>query len=200
MRYPILIVFVLLSVLLAACSSPATNIVSATNPTSPPVPTPASHEMSMTTPAAQPSGSGSQPTPARRSSAGRSTRSARSTRACSRKSWTPRKQFYEHAQLYRYIAPGAVRIGATVDDKKLAVFAYRNPDGKVVIVGRSADAGAITVKGTFSSIKLSPTLAFTYTSPAQNLVKGASVAVNDSRTFSVTIPARCVFTLSSGQN
>lgn len=64
MRYPILIVFVLLSVLLAACSSPATNIVSATNPTSTLVSTPASHEMSMTTPAAQPSGSGSQPTPA----------------------------------------------------------------------------------------------------------------------------------------
>jgi hypothetical protein len=56
-------VFVL-CVLLAACSSPAANTLRATNPTSAPVSTPASHEMSMTTPAAQPSGSGAQPTPA----------------------------------------------------------------------------------------------------------------------------------------
>ncbi len=58
MRYPILIVFVLLTVLLAACSAPAANSVSVPNPTSPP----ASHEMNMPTPA-QSSGSDAQPAP-----------------------------------------------------------------------------------------------------------------------------------------
>lgn len=60
MRYPILIVFVLVIVLLAACSAPVQKPESATNPVS----TPTSHEMSMTTPAAQASGSGAQPAPA----------------------------------------------------------------------------------------------------------------------------------------
>ncbi len=114
-------------------------------------------------------------------------------------SWTPRKQFYEHAQLFKYIAPGAVRIGATADNRNLTVFAYRNPDGKVVIVGRSTGSGVIAINGTLSSVNPSPTLAFSYTTPSQNMVKGASVAVNSSGAFSVTIPARCVFTLSGRQ-
>lgn len=117
----------------------------------------------------------------------------------SKNSWTPRKQFYEYAQLFKYIAPGAVRIGATADSRKLAVFAYRNPNGRVVVVGRSTGNGAIAVNGTLSSVHASA-LAFTYTTPTQNMVKGAPVVVKDSGTFSVTIPANCVFTLSSGQD
>jgi O-glycosyl hydrolase len=117
----------------------------------------------------------------------------------STKSWTPRKQFYEHAQLFKYIAPAAVRIGATADNGKLAVYAFRNPDGKVVIVGRSTGSGAIAVSGTLSSVHISPTLDFTYTTPTRNMVKGTSVPVDRSGAFSVTIPANCVFTLSSGR-
>jgi len=114
-------------------------------------------------------------------------------------SWAPRKQFYEHAQLFKYIVPGAVRIGATANNRKLAVYAYRNPDGGVVIVGRSTSSGAIAVNGTLSSGNASPTLGFTYTTPTQNMMKGAAVSVNDTGAFSVTIPANCVFTLSGGQ-
>jgi hypothetical protein len=80
------------------------------------------------------------------------------------------------------------------------VYAYRNPDGNVVIVGRNTGSGAIAVNGTLSSIHVSPTLRFTYTTPTQNMVKGTSVTLNDSRAFSVTIPANCVFTLSSVQD
>jgi glucosylceramidase len=118
----------------------------------------------------------------------------------SMKSWTPRKQFYEHAQLFKYIAPGAVRIGASADNRNLTVYAYRNPDGKVVIVGHNDGSGAIAVNGTLSSINVSPTLGLTYTTPTQNRVKGVSVAVNGSGAFSVTIPENCVFTLSSIQD
>ncbi len=118
----------------------------------------------------------------------------------STKSWTPRRQFYEHAQLFKYIAAGAVRIGVTVDNRKLAVYAYRNPDGNVVIVGRNTGSGAIAVNGTLSSVNTSPTLGFTYTTPTHNMMKGTSVKVSESRAFSVTIPANCVFTLSSGQD
>ncbi len=114
-------------------------------------------------------------------------------------SWAPRKQFYEHAQLFKYIVPGAVRIGATANNRKLAVYAYRNPDGGVVIVGRSTSGGAIAVNGTLSSVNASQTLGFTYTTPTQNMMKGAAVSVNDTGAFSVTIPANCVFTLSGGQ-
>jgi len=118
----------------------------------------------------------------------------------STKSWKPRKQLYEYAQLFKYIAPGAVRIDATTDKGNLAVYAYRNPNGNLVIVGRNTTSDAIAVKGTLSSLHFSPTLGFTYSTPTQNMVQGTSVAVNDSGGFSVTIPARCVFTLFSGQD
>jgi hypothetical protein len=93
-----------------------------------------------------------------------------------------------------------VRIGATTDKGNLAVYAFRNPDGKVVIVGSNTTSDAIAVKGILSSLRVSPTLDFTYTTPAQKVAKGASVAVNHSGGFSVTIPAKCVFTLFSGQD
>jgi O-glycosyl hydrolase len=115
-------------------------------------------------------------------------------------SWAPRKQFYEHAQLFKYIVPGAVRIGATVNNRKLAVYAYRNPDGRVVIVGRNTGRGAIAVNGTLSSVNASPTLGFTYTTLTHDMMKGRSVSVNDTGAFSVNIPGNCVFTLSSGQD
>jgi O-glycosyl hydrolase len=118
----------------------------------------------------------------------------------STKSWAPRKQFYEHAQLFKYIAPGAVRIGATTDKRSLAVSAYRNPDGNVVIVGRNTSSDPIAAKGTLLSLHVSPTLGFTYTTPTQNMVKGTSVPVTHRRGFSVTIPAKSVFTLFSGQD
>jgi O-glycosyl hydrolase len=115
------------------------------------------------------------------------------------KSWMPRKQFYEHAQLFKTIAPGAVRIGATTNNSNLAIHAYRNPDGKVVIVGHNTADCSIVVNGTLSSLHVSPTLGFTYTTPTENLLKGPSVAVKDGGTFSVSIPANCVFTLSTEQ-
>jgi O-glycosyl hydrolase len=114
--------------------------------------------------------------------------------------WTPRKQFYEYAQLFKYVAPGAVRIGATSGNNKLAVYAYRNPDGKVVIVGRNTAGSAVAVNGTLSSIKAPHTLDFTYTTRTQNMVKGASVAVNSSGAFSATIPSDSVFTLAGGSD
>lgn len=55
----------------------------------------------------------------------------------SAKSWVPRKQFYEHAQLMKFIKPGAVRIGTTCNDSNLVVHSYRNPTGQLVIAGRS---------------------------------------------------------------
>jgi hypothetical protein len=112
----------------------------------------------------------------------------------------PSKQFYEFAQLFKHIAPGAVRIGAKADSTSLAVFAFRNPDGKPVIVGRSTDPGAIAVHGTLSAVTAAPTLSFSYTTPTQNMLRGAPAKVNDSGAFSVTLPSNCVFTLSSGKD
>ncbi len=52
--------------------------------------------------------------------------------------YTPKKRYYAAKQLYRFVKPGAVRIGMTEqvpDPAKLAMTAFRNPDGSTVIVG-----------------------------------------------------------------
>ncbi|MBK9389812.1 MAG: hypothetical protein IPN68_06330 [Bacteroidetes bacterium] len=49
--------------------------------------------------------------------------------------WTPRKPFYEFAQLFRFIRPGATNIETVFTDKKLPVHAWINKSGQLVIVG-----------------------------------------------------------------
>jgi O-glycosyl hydrolase len=70
------------------------------------------------------------------------------------KSWKPRKQFYEHAQLMKYVKPGSVRIGVTGQDSSLAVHAFCNPDGNMVIVGRNNSKRTITFNGFFPTFVL----------------------------------------------
>lgn len=52
--------------------------------------------------------------------------------------YTPKKRYYAAKQLYRFVRPGAVRIGLTVPESesaKMAMAAFHNPDGSIVIVG-----------------------------------------------------------------
>jgi O-glycosyl hydrolase len=52
--------------------------------------------------------------------------------------YTPKKRYYAAKQLYRFVKPGAIRVGLTAqmaDPAKLTMAAFHNPDGSTVIVG-----------------------------------------------------------------
>jgi hypothetical protein len=113
--------------------------------------------------------------------------------------YTPRKGFYENAQLFKFVAPGAVRIGATDDNGNLTTYAFRQPGtGRLTIVGRNASGSAIAVNGTLTNLPTTPsTLEFYRTNSTLNLALGTDVAVSPSGSFSVSIPANTYFTLVS---
>ncbi len=112
--------------------------------------------------------------------------------------YTARQEFYEYAQLYKFVAPGAVRIGATDNDGNLTTFAFRHPaTGRLTIVGRKAGSGTITVNGTLTNLPVGVSTLESYrTNASLSLQRGADVAVSGNA-FSLTVAGNTVFTLAT---
>jgi hypothetical protein len=68
--------------------------------------------------------------------------------------YTPRKAFFEHAQLFRYVVPGMRRIAAADAHVNLAVLAFHHSTTQhMMIVGRNAGSDSLTIAG---SLGISP--------------------------------------------
>ena len=111
------------------------------------------------------------------------------------KSWAPRKQFYEFAQVFKYVEPGATRIAATTDDENLVVRSFLNPDGQLIITGRNISENDISIAGTLHNVQSVSKFKLTWTTPEINLHENKDTIVNDNK-LNVTIPSNCVFTLT----
>jgi len=111
------------------------------------------------------------------------------------KSWTPRKQFYEFAQVFKFVKPGAIRIAATSENDSLAMYAFQNPDKQLVIVGCNNSHCPITVKGKLFNLSGEDTFEMFFTDSLNDLYRTNEIAIADS-SFSVNIPARAVYTLT----
>lgn len=113
----------------------------------------------------------------------------------STKSWAPRKQFYEFAQIFKYIKPGARRIAATEENENLKIYAFQNPNHQFVIVGQNQSNYPILIKGNHVNLPEVNSFEMFFTDSLNNLGKLDDIEVSDS-SFLVTIPAKAVFTLS----
>ncbi len=111
------------------------------------------------------------------------------------KEWIPRKQFYEFAHLMKFVKPGSVRIGIAGQDSTLSVYAYHNPDGKVVILGRNNSNRTLVVSGIFSNLPAQKNMKLIYTNSAANLREGNEM-VGSGTNFKTSIPAESVFTIT----
>jgi hypothetical protein len=110
-------------------------------------------------------------------------------------SWMPRKQFYEFSQLFKFVDPGAVRIGASSGNPDLAVFAWLNPTGQLVIFGRNNKTDTVKVSGTISSLPEIPRLKIYITNADASLKKNADLKLSDNNWHTV-IPPGTIFTLA----
>jgi len=110
-------------------------------------------------------------------------------------SWKPRKQFYEHAQLMKFIKPGSVRIGVTGQDSTLSVYAFCNPDGNLVISGKNNSSRTIAVDGILSNLPFLKNMKLIYTDSIVNLIEGNKIIVSGKK-FNASIPAESVFTIT----
>jgi hypothetical protein len=93
-------------------------------------------------------------------------------------------------QYFLFVRLGAVRIGALSGDGRFNPVAFRNPNGKIVVVVKAADGGSFEVRrlpaGTYGR---------KYTTFQQYNIDLADVSVGASGTLSASIPATGVITI-----
>lgn len=113
----------------------------------------------------------------------------------STKSWAPRKQYYQFAQLFKFVKPGAVRIDATENDSSLIVRSFLNPDGQLVIVGQNNGKESVVINGALANLPAINRLKMICTTPDANFQKCADLLLNNDKMKAV-LPPNCIFTLT----
>lgn len=111
------------------------------------------------------------------------------------KSWVPRKQFYEFAQIFKFIKPGAVRIEAEKQNDDLIVYAFQNPNNQLVIVGQNKSDAPVEIKGTLENLPGVSSLEMFITDSLKNLGRSKGSIVSENK-FSAIIPGHAIFTLT----
>ena len=107
--------------------------------------------------------------------------------------WIPRRQFYEYAQLFKFIKPGAVRIAATSEKNNPAMYAFVNPNKQLALVGHNSSSEPIAIRGNLKNILNVKTFEMFYTDSLKNMFKTTDIAISDN-SFKAIIPADVVFT------
>lgn len=110
-------------------------------------------------------------------------------------SWATRKQFYQFTQLFRYIKPGATRIGLTLSDNDLIVRSFLNPDGQLVIVGINNGKDTAQIKGILDDLPSFKTFGMVYSNLHANLHRSTDITVENNVMESV-VPPYSIFTIT----
>ncbi len=113
------------------------------------------------------------------------------------KTYTPRKAFYTFSQVSKYVRPGAQQIGVSGSATPFQLLAFYQPvSGQLSIVGVNTSTSAAALSGTLASLPTISSLSLIYTDSSTNLNPSATFPVANGA-FTATIPANCVFTLTS---
>jgi O-glycosyl hydrolase len=116
------------------------------------------------------------------------------------KTYTPRKGFYTVAQIAKFVRPGAQQIDVSGSTARLTLLAFYNTNsGQLTLTGANTNSSAASLSCALTSLPAIPSLDLYYTSSTTNLCYGGSVSLTNG-TFSVVVPADCVFTLASANH
>ena len=110
-------------------------------------------------------------------------------------SWTPRKPFYEFAQLFRFVKPGAVRLGMAGSDSSLTLHSWLNADGQLIISGQNKEPESIKIN---IALKNLPELSKTWmhiTTPDINFQKSQDLSMSGNK-ITASIPGKTIFTIT----
>jgi O-glycosyl hydrolase len=103
------------------------------------------------------------------------------------------KKYYASKQFYRYIRPGAVRVGATSTNANVSVSAFQHTaqgTNTIVLANTATTAQTVTVGGA----GLPQSFAIFRTSATDNCVDAGIYTTGTS----LTLPARSIVTLQAG--
>ena len=111
--------------------------------------------------------------------------------------YTARESFYALAQIARNVRPGAQLIGVSGAPSSMTVQAFYNSNsGQFTMAGVNSNSAATSLSCQLTSLPAIAGLNFGYTTSSTNLANGGYVPISNN-TFSIVVPANCVFTLTS---
>ena len=111
--------------------------------------------------------------------------------------YTPRRAFYEHAQLFKYVTPGARRISASGSNTNLMILAFHHPStNRLTIVGRNTGSGNLTIAGFLANLPAPSAFQLYLTDISTNMQRRADVVVSGNA-FTWTVTGGSTFTLTT---
>ncbi len=112
--------------------------------------------------------------------------------------YSPRQNFYQVAQVTKFVPAGSVRIGASQTNGNLTVLAfYHAATGRVTIVGQNTSTSPVSLNGTLNSLPAVDGLQLYQTdNGGKRLARGSDVVVSNGAFYAV-IPASSYFTLTT---
>jgi O-glycosyl hydrolase len=110
--------------------------------------------------------------------------------------YSPRKAYYEFAQLFKFVPAGSVRISAVESSSNVTIYAFHHAvSGRVTLVGRNGGGSNVTFSGSLSNLPTVPAFEFYRTTNSSNLERAGDITVTNNA-FSFVAPANGVFTLT----
>lgn len=110
--------------------------------------------------------------------------------------YSPRKEFYQFGQLYKFVPAGSQRVGATASGSGVSTVAFQDPaTGRVTVVGENTSSRSLAISVTLTNVPMPGALQYFQTNGSSNLAAGAPVAVS-AGTANVTVPSGTIFTLT----
>ena len=118
------------------------------------------------------------------------------TYSAATRTYTPRREFYEFAQLFKYVPPGSVRVAASGSTSNVSLLAFHHPvSGRTTIVGRNAGSSSVTYSGMLTNLPAVPSFEMYRTTGTPGMQRGADVAVTNGA-FSFIASGNSMFTLT----
>jgi O-glycosyl hydrolase len=108
--------------------------------------------------------------------------------------WKPRKQFYQHAQLMKFIRRGAVRLSLIGQDTLIQAHVFGNTDESLVIAGQNRHSYFITINGTMENLQTPRNMKMIITDMRNNLAENKALSFSG-KSFRAEIPPDCIFSI-----
>ncbi len=116
------------------------------------------------------------------------------------KVYTPRKMFYQFGQLFKWTPLGTQMVDAQTSKSTLEAEAFVHPtSGVITIVGENTSSSTAVIGGTLKNAPTTNVLHYTFTNASNNMATGSDVTVTAGGTFTASVPANTVFTLTTMQ-
>lgn len=113
------------------------------------------------------------------------------------KTYAVRKNYYAFQQVAKFVLPGSWRVAVINKSDSLTVLAFYNEESKKVsITGINKSNHAVNVDVTLNNLPAIAGFETWFTSNTENMMQGAGIRTKG-KAFKTTIPADCLFTITS---